>query len=680
MPEGLKLVVSADVTQAEKALKDFVGEAATAGKQAGDALGKGLGKAGTAVNDIPKAVKPAQRAISHLGEDLETLRAKLAAKQSFVSVAKSTNEVVVLKGQIVELEKEIKRIESLGVPTFNNVSGAVKKAGFSFGSIVSGANNAYGVIRKIAFILPGIGIAGIFGAIFGLFSSGADEAEKKVDKLSDATDEANKKQEELSKAFDKAAGSVLNEAKEIEDLRRILLNTSQATIQLTQATVNQGVARFLFDEKNVQVQNLLNAGIQRELNLRKQAKPFSTVGEFRGATELQNLDKEIDRRQKLGVSVSDLIEKRKKLASIQQLEFTSEDEIGNINELSDGLDGFFKKFLDGSDKSKKATDDIIAEAKRLASFLNKNTQFQVAFEPDELKSEAENKKAARDFIQKARSFFEKNVSEFGVFDFKPLVRVEFDFIKDKSRFIRSVQNEATKTYDQSKKEFEDHIKQIAANNPIVVETNAKIKTAIERETQRGQADQNLFRSFGKNLFNFPDNPTGPDGKPLFTQMEQDARNAAAAINQTLSPAFDGLFAAIKAGENPLKAFFDGIGQQVEQLIEKLIAAAIQAAILSALFPGLGGGAKGFGGIFKSILGFAGGGIVSGPQLALIGEGIGTSKSNPEVVAPLDRLRGLLAGLAPQQSADGNLSATIRGNNILLSNNRTNRTNRRLGAR
>jgi len=72
----------------------------------------------------------------------------------------------------------------------------------------------------------------------------------------------------------------------------------------------------------------------------------------------------------------------------------------------------------------------------------------------------------------------------------------------------------------------------------------------------------------------------------------------------------------------LQAFFKGLEQSVFQLIQKLIEAAAMAAIISAL---TGGKAGSFGKLFSKILGFAGGGIVSGPTLALVGEGAGTTE-------------------------------------------------------
>jgi len=58
--------------------------------------------------------------------------------------------------------------------------------------------------------------------------------------------------------------------------------------------------------------------------------------------------------------------------------------------------------------------------------------------------------------------------------------------------------------------------------------------------------------------------------------------------------------------------------------------------------------------------FANGGIVSGPTLALVGEYSGAS-NNPEVIAPLDKLRGMLQ---PQGAAAGNIRMEVRGRKLV----------------
>lgn len=65
--------------------------------------------------------------------------------------------------------------------------------------------------------------------------------------------------------------------------------------------------------------------------------------------------------------------------------------------------------------------------------------------------------------------------------------------------------------------------------------------------------------------------------------------------------------------------------------------------------------------------FANGGIISGPTYGLMGEYPGAA-SNPEVVAPLDKLKSLIGG------AGGTLEARISGNDLLILMNKAGRNN------
>ena len=70
-------------------------------------------------------------------------------------------------------------------------------------------------------------------------------------------------------------------------------------------------------------------------------------------------------------------------------------------------------------------------------------------------------------------------------------------------------------------------------------------------------------------------------------------------------------------------------------------------------------------VFSNIMEFADGGIISGPTVGLMGEYSG-ARTNPEVVAPLDKLRSMIGG------AGGNVVVTGRldGRDILLSSERS----------
>ena len=112
-------------------------------------------------------------------------------------------------------------------------------------------------------------------------------------------------------------------------------------------------------------------------------------------------------------------------------------------------------------------------------------------------------------------------------------------------------------------------------------------------------------------------------------------------------------------------------QMLTDLLKKALALAAAFAAMSILmspaamaksvgsFKDFMMGGFGLGNIPK----MASGGLFSGASLALVGEGPGTSLSNPEVVAPLDKLQQMMGG--------GHVTVTgmIRGSDILISNER-----------
>jgi hypothetical protein len=114
---------------------------------------------------------------------------------------------------------------------------------------------------------------------------------------------------------------------------------------------------------------------------------------------------------------------------------------------------------------------------------------------------------------------------------------------------------------------------------------------------------------------------------FFKGLSDDIKISAGLINDTLTPAFEGLFDAIIKGENPLKAFFNSIIQSVNQVIKRLIAAAIQAAILSAV----SGGSTSFGSAFGRLFGGGGGTANFGSRVGFAGGGAGAANFSMNAV-------------------------------------------------
>ena len=153
------------------------------------------------------------------------------------------------------------------------------------------------------------------------------------------------------------------------------------------------------------------------------------------------------------------------------------------------------------------------------------------------------------------------------------------------------------------------------------------------------------------------------------QRDASYQNSVMQLAGSLQSTFSNLFTGLINGT---QSFGDFMKQILMDLLVKLAAMVAAFIVISALTGGMttaGGGVMKLGGFLKQGFGipqFAAGGIVSGPTLAMVGEYSGAS-TNPEVIAPLDKLQSMMGG------AGGNVTVTgrISGRDILLSNERAN---------
>ncbi len=79
------------------------------------------------------------------------------------------------------------------------------------------------------------------------------------------------------------------------------------------------------------------------------------------------------------------------------------------------------------------------------------------------------------------------------------------------------------------------------------------------------------------------------------------------------------------------------------------------------------------GMMGSPVGFADGGLVTGSVFANIGEGIGTNSANPEVIAPLDKLKNFINPNGGGGMSGGDVQFRIEGNTLVGILNRQNKT-------
>ena len=164
------------------------------------------------------------------------------------------------------------------------------------------------------------------------------------------------------------------------------------------------------------------------------------------------------------------------------------------------------------------------------------------------------------------------------------------------------------------------------------------------------------------------------GQTVFKSL---AENATYFGNQ-MGQAFGAMARGAGDGKERMKEATRGI---INQALAAAQATIIEAMISSGKFSGpaapivipalVAGGIGLVQSLFADIPAFAQGGIVSGPTVGLMGEYPG-ARTNPEVIAPLDKLQSMMQ--ANTQSVV--VSGRISGNDIRLSNDRTNRNAKR----
>ena len=134
------------------------------------------------------------------------------------------------------------------------------------------------------------------------------------------------------------------------------------------------------------------------------------------------------------------------------------------------------------------------------------------------------------------------------------------------------------------------------------------------------------------------------------------------------------------GASSFEEFGEKVKSSIRDIIGAMIAEGVAAAVTKAmsnpalainplLIPVVAGLAAGAAKTaFSSLIpAFADGGIVSGPTVGMMGEYAGAGAGNPEVIAPLNKLKGMMGSGQQNVVVEGR----IDGNDIWLSNSKTN---------
>lgn len=146
--------------------------------------------------------------------------------------------------------------------------------------------------------------------------------------------------------------------------------------------------------------------------------------------------------------------------------------------------------------------------------------------------------------------------------------------------------------------------------------------------------------------------------------------------------------ALGLAESGFAGFLSGMASTILQLISMFLAQSIAQAVAGASAASAATGpaaiitqpafiATAVGGVlsaFAAIPKFANGGIVSGPTMGLMGEYPG-AKSNPEVIAPLDKLQGMMGSRNQNVNVGGEFK--INGQDLVVALQRADRNRSRI---
>lgn len=647
--------------------------------------------------------------ILQVSQALNVLRA--SAKE-----AGNPAELGVLNRAIKDLSAEATRLGRAGTQGFddlgNKIQDAEKKTVSASSGIASSANSIYGAIRKIANILPGIGIAGVFGLIgtglaevisgLGIFSQKTEVAAEK-EKI--ANEEAKKLIQtlaELKNASELSLGAAAGEEGNIDRVRALAaaVQDSNKTYKERENALNQlrETNKAYFGDLTLEASSL--ATLSKRVEDYSQA--LITEAIVKGQVEeIAKVSQELE-KQAHALDILRNARDRAVAAQAAPKISTASSSLGNVDNTNISEETSLAVAVkDTNSAYEKQRDAVLSLRTAIATYrgeLDKAISDQLQQKP--LKDAPVQKDDLKDIIPILEQI-KRIYDDLRKPDKDPIFK----------QFAESVDPHAIALLEA---QIRDAIKQGAvkgAKDPEIASAYAQLATALGAKLSALQ-NPNLHARLGpiadideKELKEFADNT----GKQLtdymkkippiktsvkvdiaftdFEKYQQDAKKKLDKLQEDfVNNVRDftkniGEQAAISLGkglgQSSIKTAFDSfmnfLGSSIERLGEQLIIAAglfsaIDVAVGALLQNPLLAAAAGIAAVavgaalkksFKATP-FADGGVVTGPTYALIGE------AGPEAVFPLDKLDRFMGKF---KGNDNNVNVSgqfgIKGNDLIL---------------
>jgi len=336
-----------------------------------------------------------------------------------------------------------------------------------------------------------------------------------------------------------------------------------------------------------------------------------------------------------------------------------------------------KEFSSYQEDMKKSTEDTnkeLSTQEKLVTELNEATKTSAEKDLDKINT----------LKDKIKSLENENKNFQNLIDTHKLSnKIDEDYIKSIEKTIDANNNEIKSIEDSIKafKDYKTEVRSLTFGELLALET--RVNDIADAIADANLADLNRILPDVEDLgLEDIDEEEAIEEMGFNTSKVDERFNQLQDVTKDVQQTFgsfgnvlEGVFAqALQSTDGFFTTFVDGAKQAFKALMAQLAAMIAMKAILSAV--GIGSFAEAGTGIGDFIGGlvvpsFATGGIVSGPTLGLMGEYAG-ARTNPEVIAPLDKLKSMIGTNGGSTEVFG----TISGADILLSSDRARKNRNR----
>lgn len=511
-----------------------------------------------------KNVDSATGSIDELKQVAKNLKAELGGLDAQMRNSKGAKalaaELKVVKSEIKDLERQA------------NISGQATGNALTKG---------FSGIRTLANILPGIGIAGIFGLAFeGLekFISGLDllpskldpikelrntmqEAEKsfvkaytEVATLRDQIDQAKKgfiDKDSVVKLYNETIGKTTGIVKTLDEAESDLNKNAEAYIRFTLLKAAANIALGKAAEKAFEAEQARVKAIQEFNTIGSRAKSFSAgqssaPGFVPGQSFNDGLAaREAEAKKAKARAIKDAKDQEKVFTDIADGLLKQAGELSK----SFGFDFNAGNKIEKAKTFKQEVDEIVNKAKTLASYLNARSVRDIQFDVDPRDSLGKTLEKAKAFIAATKDInknfnLKLNSLPSAIADIKLLARP--NIVVDENNF----KGLAGQTQDLQEK-IQKEIDKLTARNPILIKFNAQVA-----------ADKKIAADIAKR-----------------------AADLTANIKAAVGGAIEGLGIALGdalSGKDFGKAIVNVIGDLIQQIGRALVQFAIVSGILDKI--------------------------------------------------------------------------------------------------